>query len=215
MKIMIIGATGMAGSELVNEALNRGHEVTALARSAEKLAKLPTSPALTTAVRDAFSLTAADLQAVDVVIDAFATAADTAYLHVDLAAHLVHLLRGTTTPRLFFILGAGSLHTGDDNHLFVHDIEKDPQAANFIPIPKSQLKELNFLNDVDNVNWVGISPAANFHPGAAVPAILGHNNLLFNDQKESGTSTGTMAVTILDELETPKHHQERFTVADR
>ncbi|MFC6275215.1 NAD(P)-dependent oxidoreductase [Levilactobacillus tangyuanensis] len=215
MKIMIIGATGMAGSEIVTEALKRGHEVTALARSEEKLAKLSSSPALTTSVKDAFDLTAADLQAVDVVVDAFATAPDLAYLHVDLAAHLVHLLRGTSAPRLVFILGAGSLHTGDDNHLFVNDIAKDPNAAGFIAIPQNQLKELNFLNDVDNVNWVGVSPAANFHPGAAVPAILGNDNLLFNDQQASGTSAGTMAVTILDELETPKHHQARFTVADR
>ncbi|WP_125573851.1 NAD(P)-dependent oxidoreductase [Levilactobacillus huananensis] len=216
MKITIIGATGMAGSALVNEALHRGHQVTALARSEEKLAKLPTdNPALTTHVQDAFTLSTADLQATDIVIDAFATAPSLAFQHVDLAAHLVAQLRETATPRLIFILGAGSLQTGDDHHLFVDDIAKDPNAASFISVPQNQLKELNFLRDVDNVNWVGVSPAANFHPGDTVPALLGTDNLLFNAKNESGTSAGTMAVAILDEIEQPQHHQVRFTVADK
>lgn len=215
MKIMIIGATGMAGSAVVTEALRRGHHVVAVARSAEKLAALGTNANLTTQVTDAFALAHSDLTTVDAVVDAFATAPAQAYLHVDLAAHLVAQLRETTTPRLAFILGAGSLYTGTDHHLFVHDLEKDPHAADFIQVPQNQLKELNFLRDVDNVNWFGVSPAADFHAGAAVPALLGTNDLLVNAAKQSGTSAGTMAVTILDELERPQHHQTRFTVADK
>ena len=215
MKITIIGATGMAGSALVTEALRRGHTVTALARSADKLAKLPTHPQLTTRVQDAFALTTDELDTADVVIDAFATAPSLAFQHVDLAASLVAKLRATTTPRLVFILGAGSLHTGDDHHLFVNDIAKDPNAASFLSVPQNQLKELNFLRDVDNVNWVGVSPAANFHPGEATPYLMGTDELLVNEAKASGTSAGTMVVAILDELEHPQHHQTRFTVADK
>lgn len=215
MKIMVIGATGMAGSAVVAEALRRGHQVVAVARSTAKLATLGTNANLTTQVTDAFALTAADLTAVDAVVDAFATAPAKAYLHVDLAAHLVAQLRDTTTPRVAFILGAGSLFTGADHHLFVRDLEKDPHAADFIQVPQNQLKELNFLHDVDNVNWFGVSPAADFHPGEAVPALLGTNDLLVNAAKQSGTSAGTMAVTLLDELERPQHHQTRFTVADK
>lgn len=37
MKIAVIGAGGKAGSEIVKEALDRGHEVTAIVRSAAKL----------------------------------------------------------------------------------------------------------------------------------------------------------------------------------
>ncbi|KRK38295.1 NAD(P)-dependent oxidoreductase [Levilactobacillus parabrevis] len=215
MKITIIGATGMAGSALVAEALKRGHSVTALARSAEKLAQLPASPNLTTKVQDAFALTSADFATADVIIDAFATAPSLAFQHIDLATSLIAKFRETTHPRLVFILGAGSLQTGDDHHLFVNDIAKDPNAASFLRIPQSQLKELNFLRDVDNVNWVGISPSANFHPGAATPFLLGDDELLVNANQESGTSTGTMAVAILDEIEQPQHHQTRFTVADK
>lgn len=215
MKITVIGATGMAGSAIVAEALKRGHHVTALARSTDKLALLPANPNLATRAQDAFSLTTSDLADSDVVVDAFATAPDQAYLHVDLAAHLVALLRKTTLPRLALILGAGSLLTGDDQHLFVRDLEQDPQAAAFIQVPQNQLKELNFLRDVDNVNWVGVSPAANFHPGAATAAQLGTDDLLFNAKGESATSAGTLAVALLNELEQPRYHQTRFTVADQ
>jgi len=215
MKITIIGATGMTGSALVAEALRRGHSVTALARSAEKLATLPANPNLTTKVQDAFTLTAADLTTTDVVIDAFATAPSLAFQHVDLATRLVAELRETTHPRLVFILGAGSLQTGDDHHLFVNDIAKDPNATAFLSIPQNQLKELKFLRDVDNVNWVGVSPSANFHPGDATPFLMGDDELLVNANQESGTSAGTMAVAILDEIEHPQHHQARFTVADK
>ena len=37
MKIAIIGATGNVGTRLVNEALNRHHAVTAIARDTSKL----------------------------------------------------------------------------------------------------------------------------------------------------------------------------------
>ena len=41
MKIIVFGASGDVGRRVVAEALSRGHEVTAVARSAAKLAGLP------------------------------------------------------------------------------------------------------------------------------------------------------------------------------
>lgn len=40
MKIAVIGATGKAGQKIVEEALQRGHEVTAIVRSAAKVTAL-------------------------------------------------------------------------------------------------------------------------------------------------------------------------------
>ncbi|RRK11560.1 NAD-dependent epimerase/dehydratase family protein [Lactiplantibacillus garii] len=215
MKLMIIGATGMAGSAVTTAALKRGHTVLAIGRSAEKLAQLPAHPNLTTQAVDAFNLTSADLQAVDVVVDAMASRPDQAYLHVDLATKLVAALRNQDHPRLVFILGAGSLTTGEDEHLFVKDIERDPANAAFVAIPQNQLAELIFLRTVKNVDWVGISPAADFHAGAAAPALLGHDQLLVNASGASVTTSGTMAEAVLDEIEQPQHHQTRFTVANQ
>ena len=41
MKIALIGATGFVGSAILQEALNRGHEVTAIVRNPEKLQAHP------------------------------------------------------------------------------------------------------------------------------------------------------------------------------
>ncbi|MFT9273041.1 MAG: NAD(P)H-binding protein [Liquorilactobacillus nagelii] len=217
MKITIIGATGMAGKELTSEALKRGHSVTAIGRSSEKLAKLAAgkdSQQLKTVAKDAFALTKADLADSDVIVDAFASSPDQAYLHVDLATKLIAMFRGAK-QRLVFILGAGSLKTGEDHHLFVHDMEKNPKVQAIIEVPRNQFAELTFLRTVKNVDWVGVSPAINFHPGAATELLLGKDELLFNDKGVSETSAGTMAVAILNEIEKPQHQKERFTVADR
>ena len=41
MKVALIGATGYVGSRVLSEALNRGHQVTAIVRSPEKLPQHP------------------------------------------------------------------------------------------------------------------------------------------------------------------------------
>ena len=49
MKVALIGATGYVGSQLLNEALDRGHEVTAIVRRTERL---PARSGLTAAQGD-------------------------------------------------------------------------------------------------------------------------------------------------------------------
>ena len=211
-KIGIIGATGTAGSAIFKEALKRGHDVTALVRNAAKAKEL-LGEKINILEKEAFELTKADLEQFDVIINAFGTAPETAYLHVDLAAKLVTLSRGSKKTRLFFILGAGSL-LDEKGELFVETIRKAPHSEAFISIPENQLKELNFLRGVDNVDWVGVSPGATFEAGEAKPVQYGKDHIIFNDQRESRLSSGTLANVILDEIETPKHHQERFTAID-
>lgn len=213
MKIGIIGATGKAGRALYTEATARGHSVTALVRNPDRVSQVLSSDA-SMLVKDAFDLTADDLRAFDVVIDAFSTARAQAYRHVDLATRLVALLRETDTPRLVFILGAGSLTTGEDHHLLVEDLRRAPGAETWIATPENQLKELRFLQGVDDVNWVGVSPSQTFAPGGATRPVLGGDGLLVAPDGSSHTTTGTMAVAILDEIEHPAHIRERFTVRD-
>ena len=67
MKIGIIGASGKAGSRILKEALDRGHEVTAIVRNASKI----TEDNVKVLENDVFNLTSNDLQAFDVVVNAF------------------------------------------------------------------------------------------------------------------------------------------------
>ncbi|MDR3607626.1 MAG: SDR family oxidoreductase [Oligoflexia bacterium] len=213
MKIAIIGANGKAGQEIYKEAIKRGHDTTALVRDGGK-AKGILGANTKIIEKDAFDLTQKDLAALDVIVDCFATPPPQAYRHIDLTAKLVSLFRETESPRLIFILGAGSLRTGADKHLLVEDIKHMAGSEAWINIPIQQLKQLKFLQEVDNVNWTGISPSALFEPGPANGVLLGKDDLLYSGDGKSHTTTGTMAVAVLDEIERPAHVKQRFTVAD-
>ncbi|MGK4144455.1 NAD(P)H-binding protein [Weissella paramesenteroides] len=215
-KVGIIGATGMAGSATFKAAQNAGLDVTAIVRNADK-AKQNLGSDIQILETDAFNLTKSDLEQFDVVVDAFATAPEQAYLHTDLAAHLVAVLRETDSPRLIFILGAGSSFVGnvEQRHYAYDDIKADPNNAAWQSIPENQLYELNFLKDVKNVNWTGISPGQLFVPGELATKILyDKDDMLFDEQGRSQTTSETMAKAIIDEIITPAHKQERFIVTN-
>ncbi|WP_404975603.1 NAD(P)H-binding protein [Weissella paramesenteroides] len=215
-KVGIIGATGMAGSATFKAAQNAGLDVTAIVRNADK-AKQNLGSDIQILETDAFNLTKSDLEQFDVVVDTFATAPEQAYLHTDLAAHLVAVLRETDSPRLIFILGAGSsfVGNGEQRHYAYDDIKADPNNAAWQSIPENQLYELNFLKDVKNVNWTGISPGQLFVPGELATKILyGKDDMLFDEQGRSQTTSETMAKAIIDEIITPAHKQERFIVTN-
>lgn len=213
MKIGIIGATGNAGRAIHAEATRRGHDVTAVVRNPDRAREVLGADA-TVLTRDAFDLVVDDLRDFDVVVDAFATAPEHAHLHVDLAARLVAMFRGVDAPRLVFILGAGSLTTGPDEHLALDDIRGVPGAEAWIAIPQSQLEELRFLRDVDDVDWVAVSPSLTFVAGAATDYVLGRDELLVAPDGSSSVTSGTLAVALIDEIENPAHVRTRFTVRD-
>lgn len=149
----------------------------------------------------------------DVIVDAFGTNPADADRHLRLAEKLVNLARKNKI-RLIFILGTGSLQTGEDEHLFVDDLEKIPASSSWINTPRQQLKELQYLETITDVDWVGISPAATFEPGPAASYQLGKDTLLYNGQGESKVTIGTMAEVIVKEILVPQFHQERFTVVN-
>ncbi len=213
MKIAIIGATGMAGTELYKESVSRGHEVTVIVRHKDKAVSL-FGDAVKVIDKDVFELTKSDLESFDVIVNAFATSPDKAYLHLDLAAKLVSLFRETKSPRLFFILGAASLLDENDK-LFLDTLKTVPDAASWISIPTEAYKTLNFLRSIENVNWVGVSPSADFVPGEATTPVIGKDHLLTSSEGKSVVTSGTMAVAILNEIENPQFICTRFTVCNQ
>ena len=212
MKIAIIGATGMAGTALYKESISRGHEVTAIARNMDKAVSLLGND-VKVLYKDVFELTKSDLEDFDVIVNAFATSPDKAYLHLDLAAKLVSFFRETTNPRLFFILGAASLLDENDK-LFLETLKTLPDVASWISIPTEAYKTLNFLRGIENVNWVGVSPSADFIAGEATVPVVGKDHLLISSNGKSVVTSGTMAVAILNEIEKPQFINTRFTVGN-
>ncbi|MDF2942674.1 MAG: NADH-flavin reductase [Herbinix sp.] len=213
MKIAIIGATGMAGTALYKESVSRGHEVTAIVRHKDKAVSL-LGDGIKVIDKDVFELAKSDLEGFDVIVNAFATAPDKAYLHLDLATKLVSLFRETKSPRLFFILGAASL-LDENGKLFLDTLKTVPDVASWISIPTEAYKTLNFLRSIENVNWVGVSPSSEFVAGEATIPVLGKDHLLTNSNGKSVVSSGTIAVAILDEIENPQFICTRFTVCNQ
>lgn len=141
-KVLLIGATGMAGQEIYQAATKAGLAVTAQVRHADKAREL-FGTGVTVLEQDALTLSKDELANFDVVVNAFSTSPAEADNHQKLAEHLVHRLGGD--QRLLVILGAGSLLDGADDHLVVDDIKKIPGSDAWIAIPEGQKKELDYL----------------------------------------------------------------------
>lgn len=213
-KIAIIGASGMAGRAIYKLAIqNPRLEVTGIVRHEDKARQVLGARAHLL-IADILKIDAAKLKDFDTIIDAFGTSPDKAADQITLAKKLISMAR-QSKARVILILGAGSLHTGKDHHLFVQDIARVPGSKDWINTPKQQLKELQYLETVKDVDWLGISPSAKFEAGPATEFIVGKDDLLKNKAGASKTTSGTMASLIVSETVEPLRHKRRITVCDK
>lgn len=212
-KVAIIGASGMAGSAIYQQAAgNEGLAVTGIIRDEAKARQVLGSSA-NLLVGDVLTLSTATLGEFDIIVDAFNPGPAHADQQLDLAKKLVRVAH-QHPARLIFILGAGSLRTGSDRHHFVEDIAKTPGADKWINTPRQQLKEYQYLMTVNDVDWLGISPSAMFVPGPASKYVIGGDDLLVNGDGQSQVTAGTMAKLVINEVCAPHYHQQRITVID-
>lgn len=201
MKIAIIGATGNVGSRLTDEALRRGHTVTALAR---KASQLPARSGLTTQdvdVGNAEALANA-LRGNDVVISTVR------FLQAS-AAQITGAVKAAGVKRLLVVGGAGSLLVAPDVQLV--------DTPNFPDAYKAEASAgrdfLNALRGESDLDWTFLSPSALFTPGERTGKFrLGNDTLLTAADGKSWISMEDYAIAMLDEIEQPTHVRARFTV---
>ncbi|MGE7923551.1 NAD(P)-dependent oxidoreductase [Viridibacillus arvi] len=208
MKIGIIGATGKAGNFILKEAVSRGHEVTAIIRSASKLE----AENVAVIEKDIFSLTTEDVQEFEVIVNAFGAPAGEEHLHVEAGRNLINILQDARDTKLFVIGGAGSLFVDPEKTVTVMSTPDFP--AIYLPTAENQGKNLEDLK-ASSITWTFLSPSAFFDPEGPRTGqyIAGIDHLLVNTKGESYVSYADYAIAVLDELENPKHLNERFTVA--
>ncbi|MEK3746923.1 NAD(P)-dependent oxidoreductase [Paenibacillus sp. FSL E2-8871] len=207
MKIAVVGASGKSGSRITQEALDRGHEVTAIVRDASKVANRKAK----VIEKDVFALTAEDLKGFDVVVNAFGAPFGQEHLHVDAGNVLIEALKDAPNTRLIVVGGAGSLYVDEAKTLKVVDT---PDFPDFIkPTATNQGKNLEILQGTDSLSWTFVSPSANFAIGTRTGSyVKGKDHLLVNSKGESYVSYEDYAIAIVDEIEQPQHIRERFTV---
>lgn len=211
MKIAVVCANGKAGKLIVKEAVDRGHDVTAVVRGENQ------TVAQHTLAKDLFDLTSEDLAGFDAVVDAFgAWTPETLSEHSTSLAHLCDILSGTET-RLLVVGGAGSLYVNPEHTAVVADGPEFPEA--FKPLAAAQGKALEELRARDDVRWTFISPAADFQAdGERTGAyILAGEELRLNDAGESVISYADYAIAMVDEAErtSDAHIRQRISVVRR
>ncbi|QDD90173.1 NAD(P)-dependent oxidoreductase [Pseudomonas oryzihabitans] len=198
--IALLGATGNVGSRLLDEALTRGHRVTALVRDPARLAP---RTGLTVATGDVtHSDTAQALAGHEVLISSLRFA--------DVPpATLIDFARASGIPRLLIVGGAASLSLPDGTRLF--DAPAFP--AEYRSEAGAGIATLEALREVNDLDWVFVSPQMVFFPGERTGHFrLGTDALLFDAAGDSRISYEDFAVALLDEVERPVHHRTRFTV---
>jgi uncharacterized protein len=72
---------------------------------------------------------------------------------------------------------------------------------------------LNILRDQRELDWTFLSPSALLEPGKRTGEFrLGADRLLVDGKGESKISIEDYAVAMVNELESPRHSRQRFTV---
>lgn len=211
MNIAIIGASGKSGQKIMAEALQRGHTVTAIVRTAGKI----TDKSVSVLEKDLFDLTAADLAPFDAVVDTFSASPGHEKDHQTSLAHLADILSDNQQTRLLVVGGAGSLYVDEQLTLQVIDTPDFPDA--YKPTASNMRDAYLALKTRNDVNWTYFSPSAMFIPDAPRTGsyTLGKDRLLINSAGESTIGYADYAIAMVDEIEQGKHIRQRFTAVAR
>ncbi len=199
-KIALIGASGNAGSRILKELSDRGHHVTAIARSPERIAALPNVVAKKGDVFDQTGLSKL-LAGHDAVISSVHfTASD--------PVTLIEAVRASGVPRYLVVGGAGSLEIAPGQR--VVDLPDFPAAYKAEATKGAEF--LDLLKQEKQLDWTFLSPSAEFVPGERTGKFrIGKDNLLSNEDG-SRISFEDYAIALVDEIEKPQHSRQRFTV---
>ena len=218
MKVALIGSTGFVGASVLEELLQRGHEVVVLVRHPEKFP-----------VREHVQIIKADVQHADEVkravagVDAVVSAYNAGWTNPNISDDfmsgsraIVQGVKAAGIKRYLVVGGAGSLYVNGqqlvDSPDFPAAIKPGATAA------RDMYTELQKERDLD---WTVLSPAVGFHGGSAAQAKgrTGHYRsgkdepLMQAGGQPGDISVQDLAVALIDALEQSAHIQARFTVA--
>ncbi len=200
MNIALIGASGNAGSRILDELSNRGHTVTAIVRHPERVAKLKGVIPQHGDVFDRRGLTQL-LKGHDVVISAVPFMASDPEI-------LISAVKDAGCKRYLVVGGAGSLEVAPGVTL----VSTPDFPAIYKPEAEAGGRFLDRLRQETELDWSFLSPSAYFEPGARTGKFrLGRDRLLTNEQGSS-ISFEDFAIALVDEVEKPAHPRQRFTV---
>lgn len=211
--VLLIGATGFVGSAVLNELVSRGHKVTAVARNIEKVAK---SELLDVVKEDVANVDAIAklVDGKDAIISAYNpgwTNPDIATLISENYPKILSAAKKSGVKRLLIVGGAGTLFCAPG--LRVVDSGAIPEEIMGGVRPLGDFY-LNTLMNEKDIDWVFFSPAGVFDQQGKKTGNyrLGKDDLIVDAEGNSHISVQDYADAMVNELEKPAHHKERFTI---
>ena len=213
MKVALIGATGFVGAPLLTEFLSRGHQVTVLARNP---AKLSAQAGLTVVQADALDATqvAHTVAGHDAVVSAYNPGWTEPRIHDMFLQGTAAIVAGTQRAgikRFLMVGGAGSLFVAPGLQL----VDTPQFPAEWKQGALAAREALNWIRTESTLDWTFLSPPILLQPGERTGQYrLGDEAPLMNGDQPGSISVADLAVAMVDELETPRHVQKRFTVAN-
>ena len=214
--VVLIGATGFVGSAVLNELLSRGHKVTAVVRNASKL---PKNDNLTAVEEDVANVDAVAniAKGKNTVISAYNPGWNNPQMgkiNDENYPKIVEAVKKSGVKRLLIVGGAGTLFVKPGVRVIDTGVIPDAiidavrSLGNFY---------LNYLTKEHDLDWVFFSPAGAFEDADKGKRTgkfrLGKDDLIVDPATgTSHISVQDYAVAMVDELEKPAHHKERFTI---
>lgn len=211
--VTLIGASGFVGAAILNELLNRGHKVTAIVRNPEKVS----------VKNDNLNVVRADVADTEAVIkackgkDAVISAYNPGWTNPNIYEEtlrnyplILESAKRSGVNRLLCVGGAGTLFCAPG--LRVVDSGAIPEAI-MGGVKSLGVFYLNTLMNEHDIDWVFFSPAGTLEPGERTGKFrIGKDDLIVDADGNSHISVEDYAVAMVDELEKPAHHFERFTI---
>ena len=210
MKIALIGASGFVGSAILDEAVSRGHHVTAIVRDTSKVAPHPQITTVAVDAQDPQAL-AEVLKGQDRVISAYNpgwSAPDIHDQYLKGASAIVEAAKAAHSW-LLVVGGAGSLEIAPGVQL----VDTPEFPAEWKQGALAARDGLTALRREAALNWRFVSPPVFLEPGEKRGGYrLGGDQVLFDGDKPAGITVGDLADGVLNEAETPAHLRQRFTL---
>lgn len=216
MKVALIGATGYVGSKILAEALERGHHVTAISRHTDEL---PSHPNLTAKQADVLAgdALAQILRGHDAVISSFnpgrgSAAPDIFEKFVHGHRAIIAATKKAEVKRFLGVGGAASLKVPSGEEFL--DSPQFPKEYEPFKGGIRGTRELYYLlKQEPELDWIFLAPSVRIEPGRRTGKFrLGTDHVLYDASGASRISLEDYAMAMIDELERPQHHRERFTV---
>ena len=220
LDIVVYGATGEVGSHVVQEALDRGHRVTAVSRNP---ASVEMRHANLSVVRgdllDRHSVIETVAGKSVVILSVRGVIGDSgtpdSALQFIAAETLIDVLfkMGDDAPRLLHVGGSGSLEV-EPGVLFAEKLPKILLPKNLEVEILGQILALEFYRKVDDVNWTYVTPPKNFTNGPRTGKFRIGGDMALEDRRgRCRLSRADFAVALIDEAEQSRYPRQRISVA--